>query len=215
MVVIGAKGFAKEILEVIHNNNQLENLVFFDDVNENIQGYMYSQFPILKNIEQVEKHFSIFGNNFTIAFGKPPLRKMAYEKFIRLGGIYTSTVSPRINLGSYDIKFGDGCNILSNSTFSNSVVLGKGCIVYYNVMVTHDCVVGDFVELSPGATLLGNVHIGDFTHIGSNATILPGLKIGKNVIVGAGSVVTTNVPDNCVVVGVPAKIIKRLEPLKF
>jgi acetyltransferase-like isoleucine patch superfamily enzyme len=41
------------------------------------------------------------------------------------------------------------------------------------------------------------------------------MKIGKNVIVGAGSLVTKDVPDNCMVVGIPAKIIKDLEPLKF
>ena len=46
--------------------------------------------------------------------------------------------------------------------------------------------------------------------IGSNATLLP-VTIGENSIVGAGSVVTKDVPDNCVVVGNPAKIIKLRE----
>ena len=45
--------------------------------------------------------------------------------------------------------------------------------------------------------------------IGENAIILPGVEIGKNSIIGAGSVVTKNVPENCIVAGNPAKIIKK------
>jgi acetyltransferase-like isoleucine patch superfamily enzyme len=44
---------------------------------------------------------------------------------------------------------------------------------------------------------------------------LPKIKIGSNVVVGAGAVVTKDIPDNVVVAGVSAKIIKSLEPLKF
>ena len=47
--------------------------------------------------------------------------------------------------------------------------------------------------------------------IGSSATILCGVTIGKNSIVGAGSVVTKDVPDNVIIAGVPAKIIKKEE----
>lgn len=52
--------------------------------------------------------------------------------------------------------------------------------------------------------------IGDNVQIGAGAIILPGVKIGSNVIIGAGSIVTKNIENNSVVVGVPAKIIKKL-----
>ena len=54
------------------------------------------------------------------------------------------------------------------------------------------------------------VTIGDDVWIGGNCTILPGVTIGNNVIVAAGAVVSKDVPDNCVVGGVPAKIIKTI-----
>jgi acetyltransferase-like isoleucine patch superfamily enzyme len=63
--------------------------------------------------------------------------------------------------------------------------------------------------------LLGRSIINSFSQIGANSTILPDVKIGKNVVIGAGSVVTKNIPDNCMALGVPAKIIKELNPLEF
>ena len=54
---------------------------------------------------------------------------------------------------------------------------------------------------------VGCIEIGDNVMVGANCIILPNVKIGSNVIIGAGAVVTKNIPNNCVVGGVPAKII--------
>ena len=51
--------------------------------------------------------------------------------------------------------------------------------------------------------------------IGANATILPGIRIGKNALVGAGAVVTKDVPDNAVVAGNPARIIKWADEISY
>lgn len=213
MLIIGAKGFAKEVLEVLHQLNQLDNLVFYDDVNDNVPEKLFGQFPVLRTTQEASVFFKTIDNQFTIGIGNPVLRKKMYDKFTDLGGSFTSTISPFAQIGSYDIKIGMGSNVLSQAIFSNSNQIGIGCMVYYNVVITHDCVVGDFVELSPNVTLLGRCTIGAFSQIGANATILPDIIIGKNVIIGAGSVVTKNIPDNSMAVGVPAKIIKILEPL--
>lgn len=55
------------------------------------------------------------------------------------------------------------------------------------------------------------VRIGNDVWIGGNVTILPGVTIGNNVVVAAGAVVTKDIPDNTLVVGVPAKKIRDLE----
>ncbi len=55
------------------------------------------------------------------------------------------------------------------------------------------------------------IQIGNDVWIGGNATILPGVTIGNNVIVAAGAVVTHDVPDNVIVGGVPAKVIREIE----
>lgn len=209
MLIIGAKGFAKEVLEIFCQNNCSKNIAFYDDINTDIGNFLYDKFPIFKNENQVKDFFAKFGNEFTIGIGNPFLRYKMFQKFSNLGGVFSNSISCHSQIGSYDVEIGIGTNILPNAVISNSVKIGMGCIVYYNVIITHDCKVGNFVELSPNAILLGRTDVGDFSHIGANATILPDIKIGKNVIVGAGAVVSKDLPDNCVAVGIPAKIIKQ------
>lgn len=215
MIIIGAKGFAKEVLEVVHQLNQLENVVFYDDVSTDVPKFLYEKFKVLTSLEQAQVFFKEVDSRFTIGIGNPVLRKKLFDKFSAIGGQYCATISPQATIGSYDVTIGEGTNILPGVVFSNSVKLGSGCIVYYNSIITHDCIIGDFVEISPSVTILGRVKIDSYTQIGANATILPDVVIGKNVIVGAGSVVTKDLPDNCVAVGIPAKIIKQLAPLLF
>ncbi|MDP2088624.1 MAG: acetyltransferase [Flavobacteriaceae bacterium] len=215
MLIIGAKGFAKEVLEVVHQLNQLKNLVFYDDVNDDVPEKLFGQFPVLRTAQEATTYFKTIDNQFTIGIGNPVLRKQLYDKFTALGGAFTSTISPLATIGHYGNQIRIGTNILTGAILSNSLIIGKGCIIYYNSIITHDCKIGDFVEISPCVTLLGRCEIGSFSQIGANATVLPDVKIGVNVIIGAGSVVTKDLPDNCVAVGIPAKIIKNLEPLSF
>jgi acetyltransferase-like isoleucine patch superfamily enzyme len=55
------------------------------------------------------------------------------------------------------------------------------------------------------------VSIGDGSWLGHGAVVLPGASIGKHVVIGANSVVTGEIPDNCVAAGVPARVIRRLD----
>ncbi len=56
------------------------------------------------------------------------------------------------------------------------------------------------------------VTLGDDVWIGAHCTILPGVTIGSDVVIAAGAVVTKDVPDHCVVGGVPATVIRQLDP---
>lgn len=78
--------------------------------------------------------------------------------------------------------------------------------------------IGSYSYITFGASILthdtsrsfyATTTIGDNVFVGCNSIVLPGVTIGNNVVVGAGSVVIGDVPNNCVVAGNPAKIIKR------
>ena len=215
MLIIGAKGFAKEILEVLYQLNQIENVAFYDDVNEDIPEMLYNKFPIIKSISQAENYFKTAENKFTIGIGNPVLRKILFDKFTKIGGEFTSTISPKANIGHFGNVIGLGCNIMTGTILTNDIQIQNGVLINLNCTVGHDCIIGSFVEMSPGVHISGNCTIGDFTVLGTNATVLPKIKIGKNVVIGAGSVVTKDLPDNCVAVGIPAKVIKELPELEF
>lgn len=61
------------------------------------------------------------------------------------------------------------------------------------------------------ADKFGTIVVGSNVHIGVDAIIMPGVTIGNNVIIGAGSIVTKDIPDNSVAVGIPAKPIETIE----
>jgi sugar O-acyltransferase (sialic acid O-acetyltransferase NeuD family) len=215
MLVVGAKGFAKEVLEVLYQLDDLHELVFYDDVNSDLPDLLYNRFPILKSLDQAKDYFQSVDKRFTIGIGNPVLRKKLLDTFSSLGGEITSTLSSKATIGRYGNIIGAGSNIMTGCVLTNDIQIGKGTLINLNCTVGHDCIIGAYVEMSPGVHVSGNCIVGDFTVLGTNATVLPKVKIGKNVIVGAGSVVTKDLPDNCVAVGIPAKVIKELPPLNF
>ncbi len=215
MLIVGAKGFAKEVLEVLHQRKELSNIVFFDDVNTNIPEKLYFKYDVLSSLQSVEQYFTGSDNRFTIGVGNPILRKKMYEKFIKIGGKFTSVISPFAQIGHYGNTIEVGCNIMTGSVITNNIFIKKGTLINLNCTVGHDSTIGYFVELSPGVHISGNCSIGDYTSIGTNATILPNISIGKNVTIGAGSVITKDIPDDCLVIGVPGKIIKKTPSISF
>jgi sugar O-acyltransferase (sialic acid O-acetyltransferase NeuD family) len=208
MLIVGAKGFAKEVLEVVGDLEKIENLCFYDDVTANGPDKLFGKFKIFKNEVEVLDFFKNNDSNFTLGIGNPKLRYSLTQKFLALGGKLKSTISKRAEIGTFGINIGEGCNILSGSRISNDVSIGRGCIVYYNCVITHDVQIGNYVEISPSAILLGRCKIADFVQIGAGAIIFPDVQIGENSIIGAGAVVKSNIPKNCTAVGVPSKVIK-------
>jgi sugar O-acyltransferase (sialic acid O-acetyltransferase NeuD family) len=209
MLIIGAKGFAKEVLEICYQNNDTSYLAFYDDINNDIGDFLFNQFPIINNVIEARNYFENVDNRFAIGIGNPILREMLVSKFSSLGGELTDTRSKFSEIGSFGVVIGKGSNILSGVKISNDVAIGICPLLYYNSVISHDVVIGNFVEISPGATILGGAKIGSFVHLGAGSIIFPGIEIGNNVIIGAGAVVNKNLPNNCVAAGVPAKIIRQ------
>ncbi len=77
--------------------------------------------------------------------------------------------------------------------------------------LTHDGGTLLFRKYVPDLEITKPITIGNHVYIGNNVIILPGVNIGNNVIIGAGAVVSKDIPDNSVAVGVPARVIKSAD----
>jgi len=209
MIIVGAKGFAKELLQVLYQRNELDNIVFFDDVNLDLPEKLYNRFKILKTDSEVKLYFENIDNRFALGVGNPMVRKQLYLKFSSLSGQIVTIISPKTDIGAFNTQIGQGVNIMTGSVIENDVTISDGCLVNLNCTIAHDTTIGKFTELSPGVHVSGNCKIGAFCSIGTGAVVLPKIKIGNNVTVGAGSVVTKNIDDNQIVVGIPARSIDK------
>ncbi len=108
--------------------------------------------------------------------------------------------------------------LLYNSDIPSSVVIGKNTLFGHSgigVVIHQDAVIGDDCIIGQGITIGGRSKnptvpvIGNKVYIAAGARVLGPIKIGNNVIIAPNAVVIKDVPDNCIVGGIPAKILKE------
>ena len=139
-----------------------------------------------------------------------------YVKFlIKLSNSYNVANVYRKYFG---VTIGNNCRFTGTPSWGSEpylIEIGSNVTITQNITFhTHDGGVGLFRHEFPGINLFGKIKIGDNVFIGSNTIILPGVRIGNNVVIAAGSVITKDVPDNVIVAGVPAKVIKTVNEYK-
>lgn len=87
--------------------------------------------------------------------------------------------------------------------------LGRFTMLNRSTSIGHDVTTEEFVTIGPGSVVSGSCLFRRGAFVGAGAVVTPKLTIGANSIVGAGAVVVKDVPDNCVVVGNPARIVRE------
>lgn len=194
MLIIGAKGSAKDVLVLLEDQHAVKGLAFFDDVTEGGPDKLFETYPILRDDAAARKWMAQNGPDFVVAVGHTRSRRRLVERFRALGGKPVSLVATDVTIGRHS-TVGEGSVILPGARISNAVTIGEGAFIGVNAIIGHDCQLGSYVTISPGAALLGYVQCGDLSYVGANSTVLPKVSLGQQVLVGAGTVVAADVAD--------------------
>jgi len=140
-----------------------------------------------------------------VAIRENSARRRVSEQ-LRQAGLLLAIARHPFSMVAPDVDLGPGVVICAGAVVNPSTRVGCSAILNTNASVDHHNVIGDFVHIAPGAHLGGAVTVGDDSLIGIGASVLPRLKIGRRTVVGAGAVVTRDVPDDVVAIGVPARV---------
>ncbi len=147
-----------------------------------------------------------------------------------LADVQTTEIGPGTRVWQFAVvlkgaRIGRDCNICAHTFVEGGVTVGDECTLKSGVYLWDGVQLGNRVFVGPNATFTNDMFprsrqrlesylqtvIEDGASIGANATLLPGIKVGRMAMIGAGAVVVSDVPAGAVVVGNPARIVRRIE----
>ena len=195
LVVIGGGGHAKVVISTLRAAGYDPIAVFDDDRTR--RGGEVSGLPILGPLSLLDPTDY---DGAVIAIGSNTVRRKIAEQ-VKLR--WVSVVHPAAWVDP-SVTLGQGTVVFAGAIVQPGTALGDHVIVNTGATVDHDCIVGNFAHIAPGSHIAGDVHFGEGVLLGVGSSVIPGRRIGSWAIVGAGSVVIRDIPDNTLVVGVPA-----------
>ena len=197
--IIGAGGHAKVVADSLVEDSTYQKIFFYDsnkfaDISIHFlkSSFVTSDPPEIQ--EDNTESFIAIGDNFIRSKIADKFRSHSFAKLINSASVISS--SSEILPGSY-ISAGAVININS--------LISEHSIVNTNAVVEHDCHIGNFSHIGPGAIICGGVKVGNGVFIGAKSCVNPGIKIVDYVTIGSGSVVSKDISEPGVYVGVPVK----------
>lgn len=209
IAIFGAGGFGREVKTIIDAiNSQKPNaynfLGFYDDGVE--KGTIINGFPVLEGIKELNQVNDELA--MVVSIGDPKIKKKILDKITNSKITFPSIIHPNASISRDEVKIGKGCVICEGTIITCNIEIRDFVILNLMCTVGHDTTIEDFCAFMPSVNISGEVIIRESVYVGTGAKIINLLEIGKNTIVGAGAVVSKSLPENCTVVGIPAKPIK-------
>lgn len=204
--IYGCGGVGCEIADVLESNERYKIRGFIDGNLSIKECCGYNVVPIAAVSESGKDV------NIIISVGEPVVRERLSRQVAGLGYNEITVDLSKFRKAEF---VGEGTLLHLDCVISSKSRIGKCCLINKEVLVGHDCTVGDYCVISPRVTMGGFVEIGDKTFIGSGALLRNNIKIGRNCIIGMGSTVISDIEDDMVAVGNPARVIRKNESGKI
>lgn len=206
VVIIGAGGHGKVVLDILRAAGRYEPVGFMD-ADTRLAGTKVGGLPVLGPTNLLPKLRNQRVGHAIVAIGDNRTRQrylaaIEAEGFELASAVHpTAFVSPTARLGR-NVVVGPNASIITEARVGDGVIVNTGAII------EHECELGDSVHIAPGACLAGRVRVGACAFVGIGAQVIQCLAVGDGATVGAGAVVLQDVPDGATVVGVPARVVK-------
>lgn len=202
LLVIGAGGHAKVVLDAARRSKNFEQFTILDENPAN-WGKRILDVEIIGGQELLGR---LNPNEWlaVIAVGENEARRRLAIQAAEAGWRFARIVHPSAQIGE-DVKIGVGTVIFARAVVNASARIGEHVIINSSAIIEHDSIVGEFAHLAPGSCMTGGSEVGSLALLGARATVLSGCRVGDSAVVGAGAVVTHDVSPGDVVVGVPAR----------
>jgi acetyltransferase EpsM len=205
IVILGAGGYAQQIGWLVQRRGVDRVLGYVDETIS--EPTSTGGLPVRRTLAEIENLADKRPFHLIAGVGNQKTRKRWFEQYSR-SYQFTTVVDPSVMVAPA-VQIGNDVVILGNTICSVDAVIEDHVNINWFCLVTHHTRVGRYTNIASGVRLTGGATVGEFCELGTNAVVLPKVVIGNNVRVGAGSVVTSDLPDNVTAVGVPARIIKQ------
>lgn len=207
-IIIGAGTYGEVYLAYLQEAG-IEIVGFVDD-NPDLQGNYVKGLPVLGTIENLQHlKYKCDADAVYCPIGNNKLRVRFLEYAKSLGYKTPCFIHSSVMMHS-SVTVGDGVYILLGAKLMPYTKIDDYVMISMNALVAHHNHLKRGTFISTGVNFGASITANENSYIGIGATIMTGVhNLGKNCIVGAGAVVIHDVPDNAVVAGVPAKIIKE------
>ncbi|WP_144531772.1 acetyltransferase [Bacillus pumilus] len=203
--LIGAGGHSKVIQDMIASHPDYSLCAVLDDQFEETttkSSILYGPISMGQKLRETMPHMK-----WLIAIGQNESRQLVKECLSFENTSFATLIHPRAVV-SPSAVIGRGTVVMATAVVQAGAAIGEHAIINTGSIVEHDCILESFVHLSPGAVLTGCVSVRKGTHIGAGAVVIPGTSIGSWTIIGAGAAVTSDIHNQKVAVGIPAREIK-------
>lgn len=211
LVIWGAAGHATVVADIVRVCGEYEISGFLDDVNPDRQHEPFCGASILGGAEQLDGLLRKGIQYVLLGFGNGAAR-LRLTPLVRAKGFELATAIHPAAVIAGDVTIGAGTVVAAGAVINPGVSIGENVIVNTCASVDHDCVLEGGAHVSPGVHLGGHVHVGRGAWVGIGAIVTDRVHIGAQTIVGAGAVVLHDVPPNVVAYGVPARVVKSVQP---
>ncbi len=201
--IFGLSNFSYDILDAIESNgDEVKYFIRNQDVDEKIVN------RVPQNIEIIDlTDFKPSTDKYFIGF--MDYRKDALLSELLKFNLRFDNIFHKNSYISHYSTIGFGNFIGANATIAPKVALGDFNFINRNCSVGHHTVIGNRNKTGPGVTICSLCEIEDNNAFGANCTIIPELKIASEVEIGAGAVLTENISESGLYVGIPAKLVQR------